>query len=75
MLLTTLTPEKLVGLKKRVNILANREYYRRLAARANLPQKQAAVFAKLLVRIQRKYRKRSLRRISIQDLRHRGKFA
>ena len=51
----------------------HREYYRKLGELADLPDDEADLFAKLLVRWKRKNRKRSVRRLSLRDLKYNGK--
>eukprot|EP00795_Rhopilema_esculentum_P008681 gene8681-14701_t len=46
------------------------EYYRKLRELADLHGEEATIFAKLLVRMKRKSRKRSLRRLTIRDLKY-----
>lgn len=74
-LLTTLQPhvDKIDALLRRAHGSTDRQYFRRLAAVANLPNDEAALFAKLLVRMKRKYRKRSLRKLTARDLKFNGK--
>ena len=57
---------------RRVHGTTDRQYFRRLASMANLPNDEAALFAKLLVRMKRKYRKRSLRKLTARDLKFNG---
>eukprot|EP00794_Sanderia_malayensis_P012068 gene12068-13312_t len=62
--------DKLSSLKRRVNILASREFHRKLSSGGQLTAHEAAMFARILMRMQRKYRKRTLRRHSFQELSH-----
>jgi len=66
--LTTPQPEKIDSMLRRAHGTTDRQYFRRLASMANLPNDEAALFAKLLVRMKRKYRKRSLRKLTARDL-------
>ena len=50
----------------------DREYFRKLGEIANLPNEEANLFAKLLVRMKRKYRKRTLKRYTTRDLKFNG---
>eukprot|EP00112_Aurelia_sp_Birch-Aquarium-sp1_P006412 Seg1709.2 transcript_id=Seg1709.2/GoldUCD/mRNA.D3Y31 product="Extracellular sulfatase Sulf-1" protein_id=Seg1709.2/GoldUCD/D3Y31 len=67
---TTLSPAKLELLRRRVYASNHREYYRKLGELADLPDDEADLFAKLLVRMKRKYKKRSLRRLTLRDLKY-----
>ena len=68
-----MSPAKLELLRRRVYASNHREYYRKLGELADLPDDEADLFAKLLMRWKRKNRKRSLRRLTLKDLKYNGK--